>query len=92
MKDTKRRKSHLSKKEKQRLKKQEEDEEIEYETWGDVIRELPIVLVITFLLIPLIYFAGASIVFAWNLFQQIWVYLLIIGVFLAIYIYFKYFR
>lgn len=88
----KKRKQPLSKKEIKRKKKLKEEEKIEYETWGDVLRELPIAFVVAFLLIPLIYFAGSSIVFAWGVIQQIWVYLLSILIILGLFFYFKYYR
>lgn len=76
-------------------KASDKEEELEYRNWMDVIKEIPIVIIILFLLLPVIWIAGQM--FAWiyvvfrDYFEVVAVIIIVFMIF-ALYIYAKYFR
>lgn len=79
---------------KQKRKESKEDE-LEYRTWMDVLPELPIVGIILFLLLPVIWFVSQVVVATFILFRdyfEVVLFVIIIIVILAFYFYFRYWR
>ena len=76
-------------------KTSEKEEELEYKNWMDVIKEIPIIIIILFLLSPVIWIAGQM--FAWifvlfrDYFNMVAIIIIIIMI-IALYIYARYFR